>query len=746
MNNTISEYNLERFRFYASRLSGVTYLDADEQHFSDLKKAVSYGIKCGNSIDLNEFYKWFIPIADVFDETCSWKVMTTLYKKLADIFKNDGTKLIRIYRGLGKAYRMRFKFQKSHKYFKKSLDFCSNIFGDSHAETASCLDEFARACWEIRDLDNSIKHADRALELKLNIYGPDHPETASSMSNLGFVLYLKKDFKPARKMLTDSLQIREKHYGACHIKTASSYHRLSAFFDDGGKDLQSCIKFFNKALEARVKLLGTNHHDIFTAYTNMAIAYVNNEMFDEAAAFFDSAYAIERVIFNEKTALENYYSKMGELYIQKKDHKSSLDFCYKQLGMPSEKSNAEKKKKISLFYRMSFNYSQLGDTAREYEYAMKAMLTSASVNGPYSAKTAIFYRTLAHIFTNAEEYESALQYLKMAIKADTRNAKRSFAGLIEDHESIFNIYIYKLKDYDAALEEAGSILKACVKWRGERSSETAGAHLKMGQVSAFLDDREAAYDKFEKALEIYILAKDHDGCAEIYLSLSAINRYFDGGDRELEYLECAQNISKLKHGLINEKVLNSYANIGKYYHKKNDLNNAEANLETAFQIALKLYKKNDTELVELCETICSVHLSRILQHIAAARPDDAYLAIIKYHALSFRYIGEESSEAAIAMAYFAYWHETMDNYEEAIIFAEKCAEISKKCCFEPGHFLADLFARLFRLYYIKKNYEKCFANMRNFLEIFKKMNESDQKPFIKDKIEAENFSMYLIVT
>jgi len=462
---------------------------------------------------------------------------------------------------------MQFKFKEAHQYFKNSLDICQDIFGDSHAETASCLDEFTRACWEIRDLDNSVKHANSALELKLNIYGPEHHETASSMSNLGFVLYLKKDFKPARQMLTDSLQIREKHYGPCHIKTASSYHRLSAYFDNGEKNLAACIEFFNKAVEIRVKLLGMNHHDMFAAYTNMAIAYINNKRFDEAISCFDSAYAIEKVIFNEKTALENYYSKMGELYIQKNDHKSSLNFCYKQLGMPSEKSTAEKKKKISLFYRMSFNYSQLGDTAREYEYAMKAMLTSASVNGPYSPKTTIFYREIANIFTNAGEREAAISYLKLAVKAYSRNAKRYFTGLLENHEGIFNIYTYELKDYDAALEEAGSILKACVKWRGERSSETAGAHLKIGQVSAFLDDREAAHEKFEKALKIYTLVEDHDGCAEVYLSLSAINHHFDGGDREREYLECAQNIYKLKHGLINEKVLNSYANIGKYYHK-----------------------------------------------------------------------------------------------------------------------------------------------------------------------------------
>jgi tetratricopeptide (TPR) repeat protein len=150
--------------------------------------------------------------------------------------------------------------------------------GAEHPDTATALNNWALVLRDMAQYAEAESLYQRALEIREKVLGSDHPDTATVLNNLAGLHRVQGQPAMAESLYQRALKIRKTVLGAEHPNTAISRINLTFLYKDQGQyartepllqcalsSIHKVMPFYQRALEIREKVLGSDHPDTVRA-------------------------------------------------------------------------------------------------------------------------------------------------------------------------------------------------------------------------------------------------------------------------------------------------------------------------------------------------------------------------------------------------------------------------------------------------------------------------------------------------
>ena len=189
---------------------------------------------------------------------------------------------------------------------------------------------------------------------------------------------------------------------------AENYYYNGAYNDS--------MYFCQKALSLREKILGTNHPDTSTSYTNIGVLYFSLGYYDIALDYYEKALAIRKKVLgtNHYYTAESY-NNIGSLKRYLDDNENALEYFNKALIIREKTCGIEHPDTASTYHHIGAIYNQLGKNDKALKYYFKALNVREKVLGINHPDTAISYNDIGLYYHIQGLYEKASIYYEKAI-------------------------------------------------------------------------------------------------------------------------------------------------------------------------------------------------------------------------------------------------------------------------------------------------------------------------------------------
>lgn len=202
-------------------------------------------------------------------------------------------------------------------------------------------------------------------------------EAARCLSNLSFLFWSIGKNNQAEENGALALHIRQDIFGNESEEVAASLNDLGLVY--GKMDPDKAIENYEQALAIYEKLHGKEHPKIAVAKTNIALSYLDIELYGDAVNNFESALAIWRKNYPNGSSSEALtLTNLGRTYYKMKNSKSALEFYEKALTI-YKKVYGDKHPDIASVYNQ-IGVIKLGDS--KYQDALKDFQEALCANVP----------------------------------------------------------------------------------------------------------------------------------------------------------------------------------------------------------------------------------------------------------------------------------------------------------------------------------------------------------------------------
>ena len=226
-----------------------------------------------------------------------------------------------------------YRFDEASDNLKKALKLTKDILGERHEEVADIYSTKGFMEMEKHDYIHALESFDKALEivealnpqhsrialfylnkgnalLKMGNYEradiclqraqsllssrPNHtPSATDACIKLSFALSWsgQHEYEKSLQSLQEAFAIRSNLLGSTHPDTADVQDAIGSVHRSAGR-FQTAVDFYNIALSARLKSLGDKHPSVAASLTNLALAHMGWEKYDEAIKYLVDALAI----------------------------------------------------------------------------------------------------------------------------------------------------------------------------------------------------------------------------------------------------------------------------------------------------------------------------------------------------------------------------------------------------------------------------------------------------------------------
>lgn len=321
--------------------------------------------------------------------------------------------------------------------------------------------------------------------------------------NYADVLIYLDELEEAEVIFNNALKYYEDNFGTTHFKVASVLGNLYSLYTRQSKF--SLAKNVNdRSLEVKIKLLGTNHYEVATAYSNNAIIERQLGNYDEAEKSINEALRI----YSQNPQTLQYAFALNNLAVIKK-YKGELEASLKL-------------------------YQEVLDLKLEL------MDSDAS-------SVAITMYNLADLYISLEKFNEALPLAKEVIRIDRKNLgeKHSEVGVDLLKLAVINTHLNLFNEAERVFKESYSILSESISKDHYRLGEWFNEY---GKLLYELNNFDKAIDSFKKSLEIQRNNYDENDTrlAEIHYNLGiAFQRIAD--------IELAQNHFQSAWNMVADK-------------------------------------------------------------------------------------------------------------------------------------------------------------------------------------------------
>ena len=395
---------------------------------------------------------------------------------------------------------------------------------------------------------------------------------AVQLNNIGlFVFDYFAEYDTAIEYYQKVLEIREKIFGTEHIETAISYNNIGTLYDAKG-DFDKALEYSEKALTIRKKALGKEHLLTAQSYHNIGETYNKKGDYDKALENFFEALAIkEKILVRHHPSTALTFNNIGSVYAEKGNYVEALDYYDKALDYYGKALEIRELVFGTEHTATGESYNNIGELLRkqgEYDQALvyleKARKINENIFGLEHPNTAINYNNIGWVYLGKSEYNTALEYLNTALAVFEIKLKKNHPSIARVYYNIGLVYD-EVGDDDLALEYYDKALKAY------------GAHPNASRVYCDIGLVYGRKGDFEKALRYHLMAleisekslgKNNPDIAAIYYSIGVLYKKIgvlykkkDELVKALEYLNNARLIFERVYGPTHQNTIHTLTKI-----------------------------------------------------------------------------------------------------------------------------------------------------------------------------------------
>jgi len=255
----------------------------------------------------------------------------------------------------------------------------------------------------------------------LKEYKKETVENAGLYHFLGRGFYELGDYSQALKWHNKALAIREKILDKEHLDTATTYHSIGATYGKQGNH-DRASEYKEKAKVIREKVLGKMHPDTAATYNNIAENYRVQSDYEYALEYYGKALDIfEKYLGIAHPNTAFVCNNIGEIYFEQGNYDSALEYHKKALNIREKVLGKAHPDTATTYNNMAVVYDAQGDYDYALEYYEKSLNIREKVLGKTHPNTATTYNNLGVFFNNQGNYDHALDYYKksFAIRKET---------------------------------------------------------------------------------------------------------------------------------------------------------------------------------------------------------------------------------------------------------------------------------------------------------------------------------------
>ncbi len=318
------------------------------------------------------------------------------------------------------------------------------------------------------------------------------------------------DYPKALHYYQKALAIREKVLGKEHVDTATSYSNMGGLYKTMG-DYPKALNYYQKDLAISEKVLGKEHISTAASYSNMGGLYETMGDYPKALHYYQKDLAIsEKVLGKEHISTAASYSNMGGLYETMGDYPKALHYYQKDLAISEKVLGKEHISTAASYSNMGGLYETMGDYPKALHYYQKDLAISEKVLGKEHISTAASYNSIASFHYNIRDYIKSLSYNQKALVIREKVLGKEHDRTATSYNNIAMDY-YKMKDYSNSLIYFQKALIISEKVLGKDHTETATFYHNIGRPYVFMGDYTKALKYYSKALAIRekVLGKEH---------------------------------------------------------------------------------------------------------------------------------------------------------------------------------------------------------------------------------------------
>ncbi len=304
----------------------------------------------------------------------------------------------------------------------------------------------------------------------------------------------------------------------------------------------------------------------------ISISYLNYSL-DSSLYFANEALNLAHII-QDKKGISDAYNGIGNVYLDKRDYKTALEFYLKCFDVRTEindlKAISSVCADIGYLCRIENNYSQA------LEYYKKGLEKSESIDD--EKEVTAFYIRIAGVFQDMGRYKESIEYYLKALEKEKEIHDNTLLTRI--YNGIGNTYI-EISSYDEALKY---FLKALEIYKSMDNQEGISMiYNNLGIVYSALKENGKALEYYQKSLQMDIETDYKEGQATAYNNLGTA--YDEKGDKNkaLDYYN--KSLSLCKDLKNTEGIATALNNIGLIYLDLGEYDRAYENLQESTNIA-----------------------------------------------------------------------------------------------------------------------------------------------------------------
>ena len=253
------------------------------------------------------------------------------------------------------------------------------------------------------------------LFLRDNFFEVHDKDIFEKCKNLGNICEMHGEFEGAKTYFEYSLSFKLQVLGLEHVDVATSYSDLAWIYMELGVFKQA-KEYQQRALVIQLDKLGQEHVDVARSYNNLALIYQNSGDFKQAKEYQERALVIQLdKLGQEHVDVAKSYYNFALIYVELGDFEQAKEYQQRSLVIQLDKLGLEHVDVATSYYNLALIYQNLGDFKQAKDYQERALVIQLDKPGPEHVDVATSYNNLALIYQNLGDFKQAKDYQERAL-------------------------------------------------------------------------------------------------------------------------------------------------------------------------------------------------------------------------------------------------------------------------------------------------------------------------------------------
>ena len=287
------------------------------------------------------------------------------------------------------------------------------------------------------------------LFLRDNFFEVHDKDIFEKCKNLGNICEMHGEFEGAKTYFEYSLSFKLQVLGPEHVDVATNYSDLAWIYMELGVFKQA-KEYQQRALVIQLDKLGQEHVDVSRSYNNLALIYQNSGDFKQAKEYQERALVIQLdKLGQEHVDVAKSYYNFALIYVELGDFEQAKEYQQRSLVIQLDKLGPEHVDVATSYYNLALIYQNLGDFKQAKDYQEHALVIQLDKLGPEHVDVATSYNNLALIYQKLGDFKQAKDYQKRALVIQLDKLGPEHVDVARSYNNLALIY-QDLGDFEQA--------------------------------------------------------------------------------------------------------------------------------------------------------------------------------------------------------------------------------------------------------------------------------------------------------